>query len=250
MAGCKRAATSSALLTIKPSISKTMRRSAAFSMAPAIMAISKPPKVASTSSGSMAAACLATAASITRCLCRMPSADKPVPAPTHCATGVPVSLCISAAAAVVLPMPISPKPSTLPGSVSTRSMPACMADAHSCAVIAGFLREVAGARALLAVEQAVARAEVVLHARIDYIEGAVVLACKHIDGGAIGQEVLHHLPGHVLRIGGNAFGDHAMVGGEHDNGGLVIAGCVLCWIRPIWRARVSRCPRLPSGLVL
>ena len=47
-----RAATSSALVTMKPSISSTLRSSAACSMAPAIIAISKPPKVASTASGS------------------------------------------------------------------------------------------------------------------------------------------------------------------------------------------------------
>ncbi|MNN52931.1 hypothetical protein D3C81_1676600 [compost metagenome] len=84
----------------------------------------------------------------------------------------------------------------------------------------GLFGEVAGAWALLAVEQAVAWAEIVVHASVYYIEGAIGLAGENIDGGAVAEEVLHHLPRHALRIGGNAFDDDAMVGRENDDGGL------------------------------
>src|SRR5450830_1015678 len=94
---------------------------------PTIIAISKPPKQANTSSGALTSECKLTAASITFCLCKMPAVVRPVPAPTQSATCTLVSLCITAAAAVVLPMPISPKPSTFPFKTLTRSRPCCNA---------------------------------------------------------------------------------------------------------------------------
>ena len=57
--------------------------------------------------------------------------------PVTSLAGVPVNAAMSAAAGVVLPMPISPKPTTLPSSPAASAMPASMAAAHWDAVMAG-----------------------------------------------------------------------------------------------------------------
>jgi hypothetical protein len=106
---------------MKPSISSVMRASAAASMAPASMAISKPPKrarmrkassladaPAEGRSGQMARACASSA-----CLRARPASSSPVPRPTQSANGRPVMQWVSSEAEAVLPMPISPKASTL-----------------------------------------------------------------------------------------------------------------------------------------
>ncbi|MCY1299691.1 hypothetical protein D9M70_492300 [compost metagenome] len=117
-----------------------MRLAAAARKAPAIIAISKPPNVASTSSGACASACSASAASSTSRLRASPASSSPVPRPMQSASGSPVSRCIRHAAAEVLAMPISPKPITLQPCWawrSTRAMPAVIAAAACSGVIAG-----------------------------------------------------------------------------------------------------------------
>ena len=71
-----------------------------------------------------------------------------------------------------------------------------------------------------AVEQAGTHTEVVVDARIDHMQRTAILAGEHIDGGAVGQEVLDHLPGHVLRIGRYAFRHDTMVARKYQDGGI------------------------------
>ena len=72
----------------------------------------------------------------------------------------------------------------------------------------------------LAVDQEGALAEIVIDAGVDHLQGAAALGGEYIDGGAAGQKILDHLPGDVLGICRNPFGDNAMVGGKHQDGGL------------------------------
>ena len=47
-----------------------------------------------------------------------------------------------------------------------------------------------------------------------------MLTGKHIDRRAACQKVLHHLPGHVLRIRGNTFRHDTVIAGENQHGWL------------------------------
>jgi hypothetical protein len=69
----------------------------------------------------------------------------------------------------------------------------------------------------LGVDQPRALAEVVVDAGIDHGEIQPELAGEYVDRRAAGEEVLHHLPGHVLRVGGHAGTRRAVVAGEDDD---------------------------------
>jgi len=66
----------------------------------------------------------------------MPASSSPVPRPAHSAMSRPASRASRSAAADVLPIPISPSSTTLPGSEATISPPAAIASSHCSAVIA------------------------------------------------------------------------------------------------------------------
>ena len=73
------------------------------------------------------------------CLRASPASSRPVPRPTHSASGRPVRQCVSSEAAAVLPIPISPKPTTLqPCAARPRTMaaPRSIAVAHCSRLIA------------------------------------------------------------------------------------------------------------------
>ena len=136
-AGCKALATSTAALAIKPSTTITRRSCAACSTAPTMVAISKPPNAAKASSGLRASGWRANTSRkmpILRCTA---SASSPVPAPVQSATANPARRASSSDAAEVLPMPISPSSSALPGSVFTSAAPLASAVSHWAAVMAG-----------------------------------------------------------------------------------------------------------------
>ena len=84
-----------------------------------------------------------------------------------------------------------------------------------------FFKIVGRAGCHLGVEQAGPLAEIVRNAGIDDRQMQLVLARKDIDRGAAGEEILDHLPGHVLRIGRDAGLGRAMVAGEDQHVGLV-----------------------------
>ena len=131
---CNAAATSTALLVIKPSTTMTRFSRAACSTLPTMVAISSPPRAASASSGACAWACFSkTCAKI--CVLRLMALGfKPVPAPVQSPMGKSHSRAINSDAAEVLPMPISPSNRVLPGSSWTSCAPLRRACWH-CAVL-------------------------------------------------------------------------------------------------------------------
>ena len=139
--GCKACATSTALVAMKPSTTTTRRSSAACSTAPTMVAISKPPNAANASIGALASRCLCNTSRSTSVLRSTAGASSPVPAPVHTAMSSPASRDSSKDAAEVLPMPISPSSSALPGSPLTRSMPCCSACWHCTGVMAAWADE-------------------------------------------------------------------------------------------------------------
>ena len=104
--------TAAAAVQAKPSSTTGVRASRAAITAPAIAASSSPPSAASRSSGSPASRCRATPSRMTRVLVSSALPATPVPRPTQSSASPPNSAQASAAAAVVLPMPISPRHST------------------------------------------------------------------------------------------------------------------------------------------
>ncbi|MDT4867803.1 hypothetical protein FQZ97_1027330 [compost metagenome] len=122
---------------MKPSTTITRLSSAACSTAPTSVAISKPPNAASAASGSLASGWRASTwrrMPILRCTA---SASSPVPAPVQSATDRPARRASSIAAAEVLPIPISPSSSALPGRPRTRAAPLASASSHCAALMAG-----------------------------------------------------------------------------------------------------------------
>ena len=81
------------------------------------------------------------------------------------------------------------------------------------------------ARRDLQVQEARRSVEVVVHARIDDAEAAGQLARQHRDGRATSEEVHHHLPGHILRIGRHAVASGPVVAGENQDVGFRDGGC-------------------------
>ena len=102
-----------------------------------MVAISKPPKAASASSGEVALAWRCSTSRSTLVLRTTAASSSPVPAPVHTAMSCPVNRASSSDAAEVLPMPISPSSSALPGNCLTVSWPCAMACRHCGIVIAG-----------------------------------------------------------------------------------------------------------------
>ena len=100
-------------------------------MTPTSAAISSPPTAARTSIGSAASGRLPFSAFlITATLLTRASSAMPVPRPVTRSTGSPVSTAVIAAAAVVLPIPISPTATTCAPAAMTSpatSMPASIA---------------------------------------------------------------------------------------------------------------------------
>ena len=132
---CK--AASAAAVAMNPS-TRTMRRdSAAPSMAPANMAISKPPYSASASVGSSLPAVRAAACERTFRLRSTPPASRPAPGPVNSASGNPSNLCASMVAEELLAMPISPRQSTLQSTSRPSSRPRSSAVSHCFIDIAG-----------------------------------------------------------------------------------------------------------------
>ena len=53
------------------------------------------------------------------------------------------------------------------------------------------------------------------HATVHHCEAYAVLAREHAHCRATGQEVFHHLPGHIARIGRHAARGQAVVASKH-----------------------------------
>ena len=102
-----------------------------------MVAISKPPKAARASSGALACWWRASTSRKTSVLRCTAVASSPVPAPVHTAISSPASRAKRSEAAEVLPMPISPKSSALPGKALTNSRPLYSASWHWACVMAG-----------------------------------------------------------------------------------------------------------------
>ena len=61
--------------------------------------------------------------------------------------------------------------------------------------------------------------EVSRHAHVDDRDRGARLAGQHVDGRAAGDEVGDHLAGDLLWPWRHVFGQHAVVAGEHRDGG-------------------------------
>jgi hypothetical protein len=109
---------------------------------------------------------------------------------------------------------------------------------------------VARAAGDLGIDQSAAGAEVVRDAGVDDLQLQTVVAREDVDGGSPGKEVLDHLPGHFLRVGGDAGQCCPVVAGEDQQCGWPRSGVSDCWIMPICSARRSSSPSDPGGLVL
>ncbi|MNZ83411.1 hypothetical protein D3C78_1021380 [compost metagenome] len=77
--------------------------------------------------------------------------------------------------------------------------------------------EVGGAGAEGVAVHAAQRLAVAGGAQVDHLQPCVQLVGEHADRRAAGDEVVQHLPGDRLRIGGNALLDHPVVAGEHGD---------------------------------
>ena len=132
---------SAAAPVMNPSSTTGRRAAAAPTMTPTSSAISRPPTAASTPSGSAASGRFtAIARSMAATLRRRPASSTPVPRPVTASGGAPVITAVIALAAVVLPIPISPSPTTSASEispVSTSARPIAMARSASSGVIAG-----------------------------------------------------------------------------------------------------------------
>ena len=130
---------------------------------------------------------------------------------------------MTADAAVVLPMPISPvanieAPS--PTASSTSSMPISMAWRASSRVIAGPWAMLAVPHADLAVPHPSKRGDVGVHPHVGHDHPRADMPGEDVDGRSSGGEVGHHARRDLGRVGAHAFGGHAVVG-RHDGHDLV-----------------------------
>ena len=77
-------------------------------------------------------------------------------------------------------------------------------------------RRVGGTRSDLANDQARNRCEIVPHAAVDHRQRQPMLAREHAHRRTAAQKVLHHLPGHVARIGRHAARRQPVVASAHQ----------------------------------
>ena len=132
---------------MKPSSTTGTRRAAPARTTPTSPAISKPPTAARTpraspGSGRLTASARRTASTFPT----QTSSATPVPRPVTIAGSAPVSAAVSALAAVVLPIPISPVPTQSGADASTSAAPSAIARSGLFAGHRGPLRDAAGAR--------------------------------------------------------------------------------------------------------
>src|SRR5215211_4289294 len=113
-----------AAVTTNPSRTSGRRRSRASRAAPARAASSAPPAWRSTASGAAPSPTRRLAAWTAASLRARPVSSTPVPRPVLASAGRPRRMAVTAAAAVVLPMPISPRTSRSVSSPATASRPA------------------------------------------------------------------------------------------------------------------------------
>ena len=144
----------------------------------------------------------------------------PVPRPTTATGSVSVSAAINVVAGVVLPMPMSPAISrSAPASTSSSAIrrPASIAATTSSAVSAS-------STAMLPLQRRTLCAPIDGGQRLGGVDrdvddphGRTREVGQHVDRGAAGVEVRHHLRGHLGGICGHARGGHTVVAGEHDH---------------------------------
>ncbi len=160
----------------------------------------------------------------------------PVPRPTTDATSLPVRTAVSAAAAVVLPIPMSPGMSrSTPASISWSAMarPASKAWAASSLLSAGpTLRSSEERRTLNAVTSSGSSAPSVgpvdVDGEVEHPDGRRVRPGERVDGGPTAHEVEDHLGRHLGWIGADSAARDPVVGREHHHG------------HPVERARGAR----------
>ena len=132
-----RLATKTALEAIKPSTTITFPSDADCITAPAIVAISKPPKAASAARGFLASLCFSKTFSKIDVFFFRLEPNIPVPEPVQEEISLSVSLASSIAAAELFPIPISPISTAFPSSPRTILIPLFIACWHSSLLIAG-----------------------------------------------------------------------------------------------------------------
>ena len=121
---------------MNPSIITGMFNVRARTTAPAMAANSRPPKQRSASIPDVASGFAASPRVTASALRASPSSSTPVPRPTQSSADPPNRAAAIAAAAVVLPMPISPV-IKISAFSSTASHPVCRAAINSASLIAG-----------------------------------------------------------------------------------------------------------------
>ena len=134
------------------------------------------------------------------------------------AGSAPVSAAVSALAAVVLPMPISPVP-TQSGAASLDERRARLdrpgrprrASSPGPRVMFASRPPRGGGRSPRWSASGAATPKSATTTRAPAVAG------EHVDRGAAPREVLDHLRGDRLRIGAHALGDDAVVGGERED---------------------------------
>ena len=126
----------------------------------------------------------------------------------------------------MLPIPISPSAMmSAPAAISSIAIwqPRASASAACCGVIAGSRAALARAHADFGGNQVGMRGEIRRHAGIDDANRDVAGGGKGVGAGATGQIGHHHRHRHGGGILRDAFLGEAMVGGEHQQHGLVAA---------------------------
>ena len=165
-------------------------------------ASSRPPNAAATASGSYSvAACRASAASMTARFRARPSSSTPVPRPAQRAPPPPNRAAAMADAAVVLPMPISPR--------QTRSQ------SGATALVS---RRHRGEKFLLGQCRRCVKSAVGCSSDSGMTRNLAPCAARQlVDRGASCGKVRHHLRRHLGRIGRYAELGHAVIAGKNQD---------------------------------
>ena len=145
---------------------------------------------------------------------------------------MPVNAHSSAAAAVELPMPISPAPSRSPSGAC--AMPASIALLGLGSRHGRLAREIARRFA---------------HAHVDDHRLDPVLAAQHRDGRAAGAKIRHHLPRDLLRKGTDAFLHHSVIRAEQQHRLAADRGHVGALNQSHLQSEFFQPPQTPGGLV-